>query len=266
MSVDVTEEFVPIDGIVASGTFGAAAAPINSTGALGGTWKDHGLTTAAGVTRSQPVSQTVRRGWQNNKKLRTLTTEAAVRFQFILVQTDEANIQLFHGVPLVAGSLVADPSREWPQIAFDFDMIDSENDGNIIREYAPTARVVEVGDRVAVPGGGVGWPITVEAEYDAGIDGYTKQFYSEFEGAAGAPVVTAATPSGAAVTEIVKITGTSFTGATAVKFGATAATAFVVDDSTTIYATVPAGTAGAANITVTTPAGTSTAFTYTRGS
>jgi len=39
----------------------------------------------------------------------------------------------------------------------------------------------------------------------------------------------------------------------------------VIDDSTTIYATVPAGSAGAANITVTTPAGLSSAFAYTRG-
>lgn len=262
MSVDVTEEFVPIDGIVASGTYGSAAAPVNATGALGGTWTDHGLTTDAGVTRSQPVSQTVRRAWQNSKKLRTLTTEAAVRFQFILVQTDLANIQLFHGVPLVAGSLVADPSREWPLITFDLDMIDGDN---VIREYAPSARVVEVSDQVAVAGGGFGWPITIEAEYDAGIGGYTKQFYSEFEGATPISAVTGATPSGATATSIVKITGTSFTGATVVKFGATNATAFVVDDSTTIYATVPAGTAGSAAITVTTPAGVSPAFAYTRG-
>ena len=262
MSVDVSEEFVAIDGIVATGSYGVAAAPANASGALGGTWTDHGLTTDAGVTRSQPVSQTVRRAWQNNKKLRTLTTEAAVRFQFILVQTDEANVALFHGVALTSGSLVTDPGREWPQIGFDLDMIDGTN---VIREYAPSARVVEVGDQVAVAGGGLGWPITVEAEYDAGIGGYTKQFYSEFEGATPISTITSATPSGAAATEIVKISGTSFTGATVVKFGATNATAFVIDDSTTIYATVPAGTAGSAAITVTTPAGVSSAFAYTRG-
>jgi len=43
MTADIKEEFVPIDGIVASGVYGTAAAPINSTGALGGTWTDHGL-------------------------------------------------------------------------------------------------------------------------------------------------------------------------------------------------------------------------------
>jgi len=264
MSADVSKEFVAVDGIVATGTYGVAAAPVSADpSGLGGTWTDHGLTTDAGVTRSQPVSRTVRRAWQNNKKLRTLTTEAAVRFQFILVQTEEANVELFHGIPLASGSLVTDPSREWPLIAFDLDMIDGTN---VIREYAPSARVVEVGDQVAVAGGGLGWPITVEAEYDAGIGGYTKQFYSEFEGATPVSTITSATPSGAAVTEIVKISGTSFTGATVVKFGATNATAFVIDDSATIYATVPAGTAGSAAITVTTPAGVSAAFAYTRGS
>ena len=53
------------------------------------------------------------------------------------------------------------------------------------------------------------------------------------------------------------ITGTGFTGATAVKFGTTAATTFTVNSSTQITATAPAGT-GTVDITVTTPAGTST--------
>ena len=52
----------------------------------------------------------------------------------------------------------------------------------------------------------------------------------------------------------VTITGTGFTGATAVKFGATAATAFTVNSATQITATAPAGVAGTVDITVTTPA------------
>jgi hypothetical protein len=82
--------------------------------------------------------------------------------------------------------------------------------------------------------------------------------------AAAVPVVTGASPSGAAEGDQVVITGTGFTGATAVKFGATAATEFVPVGGS-IVAVVPAGSAGAANITVTTPAGTSAAFPYTRG-
>lgn len=266
MSANPEEEFLAIDGIVATGTHGSAVAPVNATDALGGTWTDHGLTTDAGVTRSQPVTRTTRRAWQNRKKLRTITTEAAVRFVFILVQTTEEVVELWNGVALTSGSIVTDPSREWPLIAFDLDMIDADSAADdVIREYAPSARVVEVGEQVALAGGGLGWPITVEAEYDTALGGYTKQFFSKYEGAAVAPVVSGASPSGAAEAALVKITGTSFTGATAVKFGATNATAFVVDDPTTIYATMPAGSAGSAAITVTTAAGTSSGFAYTRG-
>jgi hypothetical protein len=86
--------------------------------------------------------------------------------------------------------------------------------------------------------------------------------------AAAVPVIASATPSGAAVGTLVRITGANFTGTvatTGVKFGATNATTWDVISDSLIEAVVPAGTAGAANITVTNAAGTSTAFVYTRG-
>jgi hypothetical protein len=74
----------------------------------------------------------------------------------------------------------------------------------------------------------------------------------------GAPTVTGLSPASgpAAGATPVTITGTNFTGATAVKFGTTAAT-FSVTNATTIAATVPAGT-GTVDVTVTTSGGTST--------
>src|SRR5437016_1687044 len=64
----------------------------------------------------------------------------------------------------------------------------------------------------------------------------------------------------------VTITGTNFTGATAVKFGSANATSFTVNSSTSITATSPAGS-GTVDITVTTGGGTSATsaadqFTY----
>src|SRR5262249_33844130 len=63
----------------------------------------------------------------------------------------------------------------------------------------------------------------------------------------------------------VTITGTNLGGATAVSFGGTAATSFVVNSDNSITATAPAHAAGTVSVTVTTPGGTSSgaSFTYT---
>jgi hypothetical protein len=81
----------------------------------------------------------------------------------------------------------------------------------------------------------------------------------------GQPTVTAVSPSTAGTGVSITITGTCFVGATAVKFGSTAAT-FTVGSDTSITATVPSGS-GTVDITVTGPGGTSTSsssdqFTY----
>jgi hypothetical protein len=83
------------------------------------------------------------------------------------------------------------------------------------------------------------------------------------------PAVTSVSPnSGSSLGgTTVTITGTSFTGATAVDFGSTAATSFNFVSATQITAVAPEGSSGAVDITVTAPGGTSTTssadhFTY----
>ena len=74
------------------------------------------------------------------------------------------------------------------------------------------------------------------------------------------PIVTGVSPNGGtdAGGTSVTITGSNFTGATAVKFGTTAATGVIVNSATSITATSPAtGTIGTVDVTVTTPGGTS---------
>lgn len=64
------------------------------------------------------------------------------------------------------------------------------------------------------------------------------------------------------------INGTNLTGATAVSFGGSAASSFTVDSATQISATTPAHSAGAVDVTVTTPYGDATStngFTYLDG-
>jgi hypothetical protein len=81
---------------------------------------------------------------------------------------------------------------------------------------------------------------------------------SLFAYSSGGPTVTAVSPNtgppggGTSVT----ITGTNFTGATAVSFAGNAANSFTVNSATSITATSPAGT-GTVDVTVATPGGTS---------
>lgn len=84
------------------------------------------------------------------------------------------------------------------------------------------------------------------------------------------PAITALSPGSGSVTggSVVKITGTDFTGASAVKFGDEAATTFKVESDTEIVATAPrSAKVNSVDVTVTTLAGTSPAvrsdrFTY----
>jgi alpha-tubulin suppressor-like RCC1 family protein len=73
------------------------------------------------------------------------------------------------------------------------------------------------------------------------------------------PTVTGVSPSNGPVGggTTVTISGTDFTGATAVKFGSIAATSFTVNSATSITALSPAQSAGSVNLAVATPNGTS---------
>ncbi|MGY2154529.1 IPT/TIG domain-containing protein, partial [Nocardia gipuzkoensis] len=78
------------------------------------------------------------------------------------------------------------------------------------------------------------------------------------------PTLTSVVPNSgpAAGGTTVVLTGTGFTGATAVTFGATPATSFTVNSATQITAVAPAGT-GTVQVTVTAPGGTSNGVSYT---
>ncbi len=84
-----------------------------------------------------------------------------------------------------------------------------------------------------------------------------------------APTVIALSPASGFATTSVVVTGTNFTGATGVSFGATQASDFTVNNDTSITATAPAGT-GVVDVTVTTTGGVSATtsadhFTYLSG-
>jgi len=126
----------------------------------------------------------------------------------------------------------------------------------------------------AVPAGATTGPIAVTTPVG------TATSAANFTVTLPAPTITGFTPTSGSPGTSVTITGTNFTGATAVTFNSTSQPAFTVVSATQITAAVPAGaTTGkihvttpggtansAANFTVTAPAPTITGFTPTSGS
>ncbi|NUS53820.1 MAG: IPT/TIG domain-containing protein [Streptomycetaceae bacterium] len=78
------------------------------------------------------------------------------------------------------------------------------------------------------------------------------------------PVITSVVPNSGPIVggTVVTITGSGFTGASAVSFGATPATSFTVLSDASVTAVAPPGT-GTVSVIVTSPAGTSNVGTYT---
>lgn len=122
---------------------------------------------------------------------------------------------------------------------------------------APTNVVITVGSAIARNPGTNGVKTMLRLQ-TSGL-GVLDNAYTLPSVIIGIPTVTAISPTkgpvagGAAVT----ITGTIFTGATAVQFGAVNATSFAVNSATSITATAPAASAGTVDVRVTTPGGTS---------
>jgi len=109
------------------------------------------------------------------------------------------------------------------------------------------------------------YPIQIRAVNSSG--GGTSSNIVNGTPVASPPTITSISPSAGKLAEgtVVTITGTNFTGATAVTFGGTNAITFTVNSTTSISATTPEKTAGALNVVVTNDGGFGTSvngFTY----
>ncbi len=92
--------------------------------------------------------------------------------------------------------------------------------------------------------------------------GFSGSLVSVLLNRAPVPTLTSLSPTSAPVGTSITLTGTDFTGATAVSFNGTAAVTFSVTTATTATATVPVG-AATGPVTITTPGGTSNGVAFT---
>ena len=122
---------------------------------------------------------------------------------------------------------------------------------------AASFTVVSSGYITAIVGAGASGNVSVTADGGtATLGGFT------YDTPPPAPAITSFTPATGSTDSVVTITGSNFTGATAVSFGGTGALSFTIVSATSITAVVGSGASG--NVSVTTAGGTATlgGFTY----
>lgn len=263
---DASAVRVGVSGIIATAALGTSA-PTSAVSSIAA-FTDVGFVGEDGLTETNDQTIEKIHAWQNNVTVRTTVTEGEASFQFVLLETNVNTIALAYGSTVgVDGSIIVSPGVERPHKAFVLDIIDGTN---INRNWIPDGQITELGDIVYANGEAIGYEVTLTAYAHASLDGgkgSVQKWWSQFAGALTAPAITSVLPSGAGAGAMVKIVGTRFTSTvptTGVKFGGTNAAAFSVDDDGTIYATLPAGSAGSAPVIVTNSAGASSGFAYTR--
>jgi hypothetical protein len=120
-----------------------------------------------------------------------------------------------------------------------------------------TFTVVSATSITAVVGAGATGSVSVTTS-----NGIASRAGFTFIAATPAPTITSFTPTSGKTGQVVNITGTNFTGATAVSFGVTAAMTFTVVSATSINATVGSGASGTVSVTTASGTGTRAGFTY----
>lgn len=142
-----------------------------------------------------------------------------------------------------------------------FDMKDGDKRTRIV---VPNGQLTKISEGPFVRNALQSFDVTLQCyKDDSGKKAYR---YYDDGSAAAVPSISSRNPSGNLATAggtLLTITGTDFTGTTAVAFGVTAATAFLVVDDQTLSVVTPAKTAGAYNLVVTNATGPSAGFSVT---
>lgn len=247
------------------------ALPTSVTDPIDSQFADSGYISEDGLTLTPERSSESIRDWSGSV-VKQILTEFAATLAWAHLETTLASLRNYFGddnVEVIEATSTEGrritaklAAAELPRKSWVFKVKDGAARVLIV---VPDGQVTETGEVAFVKSGAITWPVTMSTYPDG--DGVHVYVYLD-DGqvlTAGVPVVDSITPAAAAAGELVTISGRRFTGATAVDFGGTPATDFVVVSDTTIVATVPAGTAGEVAVTVSNGLGTSTAELYTRG-
>lgn len=158
MSLDASNAEVASTGAVYVGLT-SATAPATLYAATTG-FTDLGYIGEDGVTESHDESVEKLRGWQNGAVVRTVRVDGSVTFQFTLLETTEAGVELAYGTTVSAGVYLIDLQNTRDHVSLILDVVDGDE---MERVYIADAEVIELGDVVRVNSQIKAYPITVEA-------------------------------------------------------------------------------------------------------
>tara|TARA_R110000868_G_scaffold172824_2_gene408825 strand:- start:3121 stop:3648 length:528 start_codon:yes stop_codon:yes gene_type:complete len=153
----------------------SAAAPTASDSTLTG-FTELGYVSTDGVTYTTDKSTNQIRAWQNGDLVREVITEGTATYEFMLMESNQAAIELYFGSAMVDGKIAANPVATGGVQSFVIDVVDGEK---VIRHYIPRGEVLSVSEQTFVNGDVIMYGVTVTAYVTE--DRAADIYYSEFE-------------------------------------------------------------------------------------
>jgi hypothetical protein len=243
--------------------------PTDTVGAPNGAFTDLGYISEDGVTLSQNTSWEQIKDWGGDI-VASLMTEFSGTLKFTCLETNATTLKATYGssnVSVVAATVSTGTeittklnASQSPDNAWLFNV---KAGSSKVRVVVPDGVITDRGDISLVRKDVIKYDLTVECHPDSAGDSIKLITNDGVTSTSALPGIAGLNQATGTAGNIIIITGVRFTGVTAVTFGVTPAADFEYLNSTTIVATV-AGTAGATTITVTTPAGVSATFPFTR--
>jgi len=177
--IDTTKVGVALSGAISKAPLGATA-PTDSTTVLAAAFVDSGAISADGVTLAMPGAGDVTpvKAWQGGLTVRTLrtTSDDLPSLNFVFLETNKTAVETYFETTVTqtvaTGSFTYNSTIPTAK-AYVLDVIDG---AETARYYAPRGVRAEVGDLVFKNDEPIGYEVTLELEFDAGITGNFKSW------------------------------------------------------------------------------------------
>lgn len=175
MALNAANVRVAVTGEVSVGAT-SATAPTSSSSSLTG-FTGLGYVSEDGVTETRDRSTEDIKAWQNSATVRTVITDGTLTYNFRLIETTKAAVELAYGTTVTQtvpeGTYAIVPTATGGRKSFVIDVVDG---ANLKRIYIPQGEVTEVGDVTYASGEPIGYEVTITAYADATISGSAKVF------------------------------------------------------------------------------------------